>query len=1729
MLNNPKLILFLMTLTFVCSNYINIEVKEEVERIQLLDANTFSYHVEVKSDLEYAIFKTKTEDDNNFIQMDILLNYEQEANEKNYQFASNLYIENNLVVKTKKSKDYYITIKCPREKCQGYLFYYTKNVIDLSNNDHFEFIGGEEYVVSIKPFFCEKLQFFLLSPQLEFSNFVVGYYENNSFKELKTGNQNLLINDYKYTTDSSLIINIGDNPNVSEYIIILKGNDNAYMRFTTRVLYQSSYKMGEPAFYSVKTKTDDDFLLEECVSLVNIKTNREYQLRLINTYALQIRINNKIINFGYLTSHYEIFEKNELKEGDFLCFKSLEKTNKSEEIVDTIKQAFFFQFIDQNSENAIDSIVEPLYEGNRYIDKIYPKGQRFYRHARKSKSKTYSVLVVKQGIVNVRQGKCITFPYCKLDISNTSNYENLNDLIYAFGAYVSFIESTIESSMADHNRVVTILECKSEKVNCIITLEYIDEDDGIVLKENENFAKHIPKDSSDKYFIVETSFSGSDEEKIEINFDIYSGDATLTFDLDKERTPKKIKYGNSQKYIFEGKGIERIQITVKAVISSYYVLSYRIISEKDDPVSIKESGLLLQYLEKKGEKKNYIIQHNLNNAIEKTFFAHFIPLNCEIDVTFKSNIPLKKSNSGEIQQVINTLDHFFDQELSYNIELKDYKQQNQNKCYYYMGASEATENIPFLVRENTPFTITLSKKYEAASYVFPYSLLTGNSIVIKVNLDNELLVEVKVFVNTFMIDEVYQISKSKIIEIGASQLSQNCQQNFGCSIYIHFKLIDKTMKDDDEIPITFSVNTGKQLTSILNKGVLRREAIATNRIYYFSMEVLNNEEGEIILDMKRGSGTMFGKLYNKDMLNVELPNEKSSNLLPYDEMNQKLKYSNKNDGDSEGKILYVGVASRDKYSDNSDNLFYFDFNIYARTIYSQSDFSLLKKSIVSISMNEFISGSLEQKMIDNYYDVYSLYISDNIDGIEIEFYSLSTSLFINFNDDSIPTMKSKCKILASSKDQILRIDKYSSTCELLKGVNKIKGGVFRISVGTEDFETGKNSPYLFRVRPIKTNVQHIIEIDSDKETTCEIKDSNNYCHFLISLNSYDTVSELFAYTFSEGTSELILYVNIIDSKTYYECKNDETCLKKKVLATEQLNHKNTKEQLNKNYISIDNELNPKSYVFIGVKSNKPDIISFVSTFRTYTKETIPIPLFIQLLPISYNQMTIKLERGKNYIVSIMNIDGNGPIVLKDFFNKKEYQYDLKGNEMLFLDSQGYESQLIIDTPKIHYVGIWYDLRNTLRNIDELRIGKYTTLNYHQNFPFGFYTLIPDRNEDYLVEFKLLNIDQASNEKNTFQIVSYIVSETMVSKLKIKEDSYPDDNEKINGYFDNDLLTGRVFITSKNLMNTKQNYIYTEIRSLNKNKKYNNVTAGISIYPSRSPFEASPQGIYFSGSISSKKTSQFLLKKYSKEGNSFLLDLQISNPEGKYRIVDSKNNQIKDIKEISGVGKKLLNISSNDPSIYLIIGEENKDNDFDFSFRYFTGNKAQEPILNSLKDNSVTFKLSNINRTSQTTDINLKFKGIQSSNKDKEFVYYIKIYNVKSNNNYITTYALIRENPKFEYEKKSKSDEIVYDIKNIPIYSDILIYGIDKSSGEFFGYKSIKISENTRKSKEFPLWVVFALLFLAIAILVGGIIKYLQMSKERDTLRNRINQLSVTISGSNIPEAKESLLGKNNFD
>ena len=90
------------------------------------------FNVPEVTEKRYIIFRTYAADDN-LSGIPTLQNYER---------ASDLYVENILPIKD--LKHFYITILCPGP-CHGNLTYYSSDYIHLGNNDHFEFIGGEEY------------------------------------------------------------------------------------------------------------------------------------------------------------------------------------------------------------------------------------------------------------------------------------------------------------------------------------------------------------------------------------------------------------------------------------------------------------------------------------------------------------------------------------------------------------------------------------------------------------------------------------------------------------------------------------------------------------------------------------------------------------------------------------------------------------------------------------------------------------------------------------------------------------------------------------------------------------------------------------------------------------------------------------------------------------------------------------------------------------------------------------------------------------------------------------------------------------------------------------------------------------------------------------------------------------------------------------------------------------------------------------------------------------------------------------------------------------------------------------------------------------------------------------------------------------------------------------------------------------------------------------------------
>jgi hypothetical protein len=97
-------------------NYYNISTDRFTE---------FKFNVSVHSNKNYSIIRTYSNEDNTG-NMHILYGSKEQPTQKNYEKASNLYQENIMVIPTKKSKQYFITVIC-QSACNGNITYYASN------------------------------------------------------------------------------------------------------------------------------------------------------------------------------------------------------------------------------------------------------------------------------------------------------------------------------------------------------------------------------------------------------------------------------------------------------------------------------------------------------------------------------------------------------------------------------------------------------------------------------------------------------------------------------------------------------------------------------------------------------------------------------------------------------------------------------------------------------------------------------------------------------------------------------------------------------------------------------------------------------------------------------------------------------------------------------------------------------------------------------------------------------------------------------------------------------------------------------------------------------------------------------------------------------------------------------------------------------------------------------------------------------------------------------------------------------------------------------------------------------------------------------------------------------------------------------------------------------------------------------------------------------------------
>ena len=176
-----------------------------------------------------------------------------------------------------------------------------------------------------------------------------------------------------------------------------------------------------------------------------------------------------------------------------ICFRANDTTSIGDTRLKTVKLALYFQVVNTDA-NSMKAMLEPMYDGWKYTDKLKFGESKFYRYAKQTSYKTNVIIRSRQGTLNAYQVRCHTFPYC----SEPSEYKNVTKLINAFSAFVSTISPNDMAHGGDPSQILHIVSCV-ENDGCDYSIEFNSPTDYIYLKQNQNYAKFIKANEREAY------------------------------------------------------------------------------------------------------------------------------------------------------------------------------------------------------------------------------------------------------------------------------------------------------------------------------------------------------------------------------------------------------------------------------------------------------------------------------------------------------------------------------------------------------------------------------------------------------------------------------------------------------------------------------------------------------------------------------------------------------------------------------------------------------------------------------------------------------------------------------------------------------------------------------------------------------------------------------------------------------------------------------------------------------------------------------------------------------------------------------------------------------------------------------------------------------------------------------------------------------------------------------
>ena len=785
------------------------------------------------------------------------------------------------------------------------------------------------------------------------------------------------------------------------------------------------------------------------------------------------------------------------------------------------------------------------------------------------------------------------------------------------------------------------------------------------------------------------------------------------------------------------------------------------------------------------------IEFNISENYDYLLQVNIRSINCKINVFSSNNNEIKSANKELYNFILNptekkiliepvkdTSEGFWKENYglkkcflsinSYNI-LNEFepniKIENKEETYLYFDTSKYNQiNISYnIANVSIDSFASLHFIFEESSFDIDIYYTNGN-----INSTNSLF---------------KKIEQSTFIYLNNEFLSYNNSDNTGGTLYI------KIMNEGGVAAPMFFKIIEENNTCLLTKNALNFGFITSKSTYqYYYTEILEGEEGELMLHNKRLYGLLYGKIMNKSEIKDinELSNTSiylhnmEDNMLEYNEHKLQLKFDYWNVTSNCKNGCYLLITYEQIKSKEDFPLIGYEYTILPRT-WNITDSA---SSLIEIPSNEYIIGCFEHLTPPIHY--YFINIPNDTDKIIIQ----SEGYYI---EAYYERGKKKINTWVRNKDvQGLGQNNTNKNVTILNAADIKSDSLSLLFTYYENYYLSY-SYYYFRVLFVKKNeTKKYLPVDSILGNLCLPEFNNNtllyYCHLILKNNYNELNISKFAITSENQNEFFIINVSIMDKNNNKINDNDTT----------------------KNFIYVYDKIN-----------NDVDYIIFTFEFKNNETKNIISSFYdsiVNIYPQIYSGQLIYLDNS----TKINNIKCPKDTFLKYQFiygDSGIYNYSIKKYDYIKISQnfKGKSFALPLDRDFSFFTNnskhiFYYQLISALQvqEIEEVKAGE-TLIRVLTEYYFPIYYYIKIKNKNYVnmdvnIGFKMYN-ENFMYPCDKFTIKGYIINEKILNHMIMDEFAIID--KSIIANYSDAFGIGFLEVNQK-IDNTTENYLLIEI-------------------------------------------------------------------------------------------------------------------------------------------------------------------------------------------------------------------------------------------------------------------------------------------------------------------------------